>query len=288
MITVQKDIHLLNRLTSAKKTIKRNNKYATNQIVPFLMKILEVEESQFTEDVSDSVIKLDQLARFVDNKIDSNELRSNQFESICDFKIQQSVKSCFDNFTNSSLKDRLIKETLLAVKKSISYNTIFRHNLYKIDSISFTSCTMFYLFPLLKSLNTVSKLKLTDTALFLVATYIQILDDFVDIIDDLSFRNDTPLTKRYFEIRNENISIIDFSTFSVLAKEIQKGLNLYYETIKVEISKINENIDDLFAEWDMFQIKLANIPLHNNGDFNISRYLISVKKEIPAIVCYAV
>jgi hypothetical protein len=198
------------------------------------------------------------------------------------------IVECFSHLNGFPQLEKLIAETLRCVNTSFKYNTIERYSIYNLKNIEFKGCTTFYLFPLLNYLFSHSPFKAKNERLFfLVANYIQILDDYIDIFDDIDLKIKTPITIRFYEIESSFI-YREKNAFDILTNEVQYILLSYLNAIKTETLLINKNInDELFKEWNLFNTRFQAIhfPLNSNITEQ-KKYLKTIHGIIPPIICY--
>ena len=164
-----------------KKSCKDSN--AAYHLTPFLIKVLGIGESSLTIAISKSIVDLDNLAQQIDAEIDVENstmpigLNYNNFENL-----ELKIVECFSHLSNAENLEKLISDTLECVNRSFKYNTSERHLIYNFRNTEFCGCTTYYLFPLVKYLFTHSKFQTKNERLFfLVANYIQLLDDYIDV-----------------------------------------------------------------------------------------------------------
>ena len=266
-------------------------KKAAYHLVPFLAKIIGIEESNLTKAISKSIIDLDNLAKNIDGDIDSDssyipkELTYNKFKNL-----EMRIVDCFSYLTGSPELENLITETLKCVNISFKYNTVERTLIYNLKNSQYNGCTTFYLFPLVKYLFSQSKLQIKSEHLFfLVANYIQILDDFIDVIEDKKSNIKTPITNRLDEINSlKKYTEEGECSFQLLTIEVFEILLRYFNDIQLESKQINKNLPhEVFKEWEIFHndFRAIKFPSEKN-EYDFKIYQNKILERIPQIICY--
>lgn len=271
------------------KRCKESN--AAFLLVPFLLKILDIQKSDLTIAISNSIVDLDNLAQQIDAKIDiedgitSNEINYTKFEIL-----ELNIIECFSHMIHTPHLEKLIVETLECVNTSFKYNTVKRHSIYNLKNTEFDGCTTFYLFPLVKYLFNQSKYQIKNERLFfLVANYIQMLDDYIDVFDDKKLKIETPVTIRFNKIISSKCQKNNLAdSFAILSKEILQSLNRYFQEIQIEVSRINKYFSiDLFDEWNIFHTYFQNTEVSLDwNEIDLKKHLKKLHKKIPQIICY--
>lgn len=269
------------------KSRKESN--AAYYLVSFLLKILGIEKSELTDAISKSIVDLDDLAQQIDSKIDIDSSSISKKLNYANFKnLELNIVECFSHLSGSPHLEKLIADTLKCVNSSFNYNTIERHNIYNLKNTEFNGCTTFYLFPLVEYLFSQSKFQVKNYSLFfLMANYIQILDDFIDVFDDRNLQIKTPITVRFEELEATSVFRKQVA-FEVLSIEVQNALETYLKVIKAETVVINRNINyELFEEWNLFHSRFQALRLPcNSNTTEQQKYLKQLQNIIPAIICY--
>lgn len=272
------------------KRSKENN--AAYHLVPFLIKVLDIEETDLTKAIAKSIVELDELAQKIDllienkNWINSSELSYIKFENL-----ETKIVDCFSYLKNSPQSRKLILDTLECVDVSFKYNTYERHRLYNLQDTTFNGCTTFYLLPLYKYLFSLSKFQDKDERLFhLFTNYIQMLDDYTDMFDDRSLNINTPITVRLNEIEGNYKckQSINFA-FNQLSNEVNNCLHRNYDEIKNEAHSINGHLNsEIFDELEIFLEKFKTVSSTKETDEKLlNSYLKKVHKIVPPIICYS-
>jgi len=270
---------------------RRRESNAAFHLVPFLLKVLEIEKSELTDAISKSIVELDDLAQQIDAVIDidnspiSNELSYTKFKNL-----ELKIVECFSYFTGLPKLEILIADTLKCVNTSFNYNTVGRHTIYNLKNTEFNGCTTFYLFPLVKYLFSLSKFAVTNERFFfLIANYIQILDDYIDVFDDRDLQIKTPVTDRLHELESSHPKHHKTeSSFQLLTDEVFETLYKYFYAIQFEAKQINKNIsNEVFSEWQIFHNDFQKIifPMKAN-EKELKKYQKEIMIRIPQIVCY--
>ncbi len=174
-------------------------------IVPMFLQLLDMKQDKVTEAIHKSIVNLDNLAISIDGLIDEGISYKNKTISINNFDdLSQKIEHCLEPIFAHYNKDKILNETLKAVRKSFVYNTTERHLIYSLDnSIEDTKCTTYYLLPLVKNLCEYAGSDFDPEKLFILASNsVQMIDDFVDLEQGLS----TPLTRFYNEQPDKDIS----------------------------------------------------------------------------------
>jgi hypothetical protein len=265
---------------------------ASEHMVPFFMKILDSKESNLTNAISQCIIDLDNLAINIDSQIDAPGSQLINGAAIDRFdNLESKIVDCFHPLSHIPEFRDLIIETINCVNISFRFNTTQRHLLYNFDSdIYFGGCTTYYLFPLVKYLSSLtSRVIDIDNIFLLAANYIQLLDDFIDVFDDIDLKISTPVTAKFIEnIQNQTV-FSDQSAFEILIVDVKKRLDDYLKILDMEIYKIRDQKSSapLFFELHRFHSELAMITLKKGNDRIIMKqYLQEVFEIIPPIVCY--
>ena len=271
------------------KTRKESN--AAYHLVPFLLKVLDIEKSEMTDAISKSIVDLDDLAQQIDSVIDTKDNCISQKNNYTDFdNLELNIIECFSHMTGSAQLEKLILDTLKCVNKSFKYNTVERPRIYKLKTTEFEGCTTYYLFPLVEYLFSHSKFQTKNQHLFfLVANYIQILDDYLDVFEDTDLQIKTPITIRFKEIVENNITNPKTqSCFQLLTDEVFVTLIKYLSEIQTEAKQINEHLPvGLFNEWEKFHEDFQNIKFPNKStEKKLKEYQKEILRRVPQIVCY--
>lgn len=270
------------------KTYKKSN--AAFHLTPFLLKIFDIERSNLTDAISKSIVDLDDLAQHIDSKIDvkdttlSKNLDFNKFTNL-----ELRIVECFSHLTEAPQLEQLIIDTLECVNISFKYNTSERHNIYNLKNTQFKGCTIFYLFPLMRYLCSSSRFDVkNDTLFFLMANYIQILDDYIDLFDDISLQITTPLVVRLNEIDADN-SNQNKSSFNILTDEVFEILDSYCNKIQFEAKKINKRLSaEVFSELKNFHSEIKKIKFPSTeSEQDFKEFQAKILNKAPQIVCYS-
>jgi hypothetical protein len=234
--------------------------------------------------VNVAVVGLDNLAKQVDQLIDVPNESSQHPRRITDLdSLEQDILHCFQRFPESARKQRLVDETRLQVELSFKLNTTERHALYSLANTRSNGCTTAYLLPLADFMFEVANRPSNPDVFVLFSNYIQMLDDFVDVFDDISLGIRTPVSVRLAQLRH----IVQDRSFNVLAGEVNEALDLYLEAI---LGFVPILADPRIAgfDWRQFNARVRAIspPMLRDWSGEVS-YVRRIRKIIPPILCYS-
>lgn len=282
-------------------SLPRKNGSCAVFLLPHLLTVLNIRESKQTAEISNSIVALDNLAREVDCIIDtrpankSMELSCDSFE-----RLGVRIAECFQHLSDTARAERLISDTLKAVNVSFRLNTESRGQVYNLRDIELRTCTTNYLLPLVQYLSSLSENRVDVTRLFfLIANYVQILDDYVDVLEDIDAHITTPLTLRWLELRSEQAieTGSDFA-FNRLTSDVLTCLGRYLDEIVKESRILNSQLGrKFFVAWEEFHEQWASVPafpsLDRCGDYlnwSVNRYrnyLNRIHRITPPFLCYS-
>lgn len=292
--TLQYNNHIRSSVVLHSKRSKSNGECSSELIVQFIMRVFRIDSSNLTGAIEKTLINLDLLARRIDKVIDLDPLSYSASPTISSFKsLEQDIIACFKPMFGAKDLNSLIEETFSAVQSSFEYNTSGRSTIYSLRDTNSNRCTTFYLLPIIQYLCHLStKTPQNINQLFLVfATYIQMLDDFMDVIDDFNSGILTPVTNELNElVRGDRIEPISSVNLKALKYSVESGLDLHYNAFLSELRCINNQLDDkgMLASLGSFQefFALQSVP-HTSSITELVDFLGIIKKNIPPLICYA-
>ena len=266
--------------------IKKGSCY---HIVPFLMKLSGIENDNLSKGVSKSIIALDTLARKIDFKIDNisiNPFSDSNNLSIEKVKgLENKIVDSLHFLENENDFKKLLTDTKSAINKSFEYNTTKRHIVYNLKDFNLEkNSTMGYIEPLISFLLKKNNLPFNlDNCYRSFATYVQVLDDYIDIIEDLKNLNMTPITTRYYELSEKE------DAFKILSKEVFQKLNHVFYNLKFELQNIFE-VDIIKKEllfWEKYQSEINDIQFMDIKNKKlIEEFLEDFHNKTPPMLCY--
>jgi hypothetical protein len=266
---------------------------SSHYIVPFLLTVFDLEKSDTTNAIEKAIIELDDLAIRVDSIIDSLDCNSFSIAPCVKLisKLDESIRECLFPLKNHSKYQELITETLCCVEMSLQYNTVDRHLIYDLQKeLDVTKCTTYYLFPLLCFLISHSKTSYRRKDIFyLIANYIQIIDDFVDVFDDVKSDTPTPISTWYKKKKQDCCSSLTTQNtpFENLVHIVIRKTEDYLFAIENELDLINPRKGkQLLSEWYQFQSQFKLVPIPNGNETQAKQYLKKVRKIVPPIISY--
>ncbi len=259
------------------------SRYSSDHIVDFMIALFKIPKSEFTNAIHKSLQNLDQLARNVDQGIDSD---TTSVPALAD--LQSKVTECLLPLASEVSIKALLKETMKCVGESLTYNTTERSLVY-----SFTGplvnhrTTLWYLYPLYVKLLEDRKYdtNLIKNFFILVTNYIQFLDDICDLIDDKEQNIVTPSTIHYLALE-QNSSNVNQDTFKVFM-ENAGGKSYDFLTAIELIAESLEIPSGMFSEWKL-QTRLIQLGQVAQEFPERKRILLKeFQKSLSQILCYA-
>ena len=269
---------------------KRNRGACAVFLAPHLSTILSIQDSELTAEISNSIVALDNLAKEVDSIIDIRASNQSAVLSFDSFEnLEERIAGCFQYISDTTCAERLACETIEAVNISFHLNTVSRGQVYNLKDVELRSCTIDYLLPLVQYLASFSDVRVDVTRLFfLVANYVQILDDYVDVFKDIDANITTPLTLRWLELRNKKAlgNASDFA-FERLTSEVYKCLGRYLDEIDKESRSLNCQLDPrFFLAWERFHAQWIPAPESSSMGQHWA-YLNRIHRLTPPLLCYS-
>ena len=274
--------------------VKKSKKgKASEYAVPFFLKVFDLKETSLSNSISNCVTNLDNLAIQIDSLIDSKEFQSTSDLSIEKFDdLENKIIDCFNPLSGQPILAQLIAVTLDYVNTSFYLNTSKRHLVYILERDALcVTCTTMYLIPLMQYLSTLSKTPVEINRIFIpMANYIQLLDDFIDVFNDINSNIATPVTERFFKI-SHNLSALPTieSSFGVLTYDVKQKLDDYLKVIEQEIHKIcgKKKANDILRDWRRFHYVFPNIPVPpRDNNWEQLNYLRDIYNITPPMLCY--
>lgn len=266
---------------------------ASEYVVPFFLEMLGLKETMKTQLVSQCLVNIDNLAIQIDSLIDTNDFESTSDLSIEKFDdLETKILNCFSPLSGVPEFNRLITSTLDRVNESFYLNTSKRHLVYSLEkNAPCFVCTTMYLLPLIQYLSSHSERYFEINRIFiLMANYIQLLDDFIDVFNDINLCIATPVTEKLIKINNELPALTTFkSSFEVLAYSVKQKLEEFLVEIEQESQKtcIKKNENKILIEWKRFHSEFLNIPVPSEkNNFAQLKYLRDVYNITPPMLCY--
>ncbi len=267
---------------------------ASEHIVPFFLETFEIKRTKLTNSISNVIVELDNLALQIDKVIDDSNVKITGTPTFENFKnLENKIIDCFSPLVGQPGLESLIIDTLKSVNISFKFNTTRRHLIYNFNKgVSYSGCTTFYLFPLISYLGLQSPNHFDVKHVFsLISNYIQILDDYIDVFDDINLKIVTPVTKRLQEIENrEKIINTGQSSLEILTSDVIFKLRDYLDEIEIEITRIrgnNKNNNVFLNNWHKFHDDFSKVlfPLTHSliEDLN---YLQKIHEITPPFICY--
>ena len=275
------------------KTFNSKRGKASEHIVPFVLKIFQLNETDLSRAVAASIYKLDNLAIKIDSLIDLPKTYKIQSYSILDFKdLETEIIDCLLPLREYAGFEKLVNSTLDYVNISFKYNTSERHIIYDLnEGTDFSSCTTYYLYPLIKYLIETENIQISPKRIFLlIANYVQLLDDTNDVFEDIRAGIKTPISSML--VKKEN-SFIDYESplppFLQLINDVKRKTNEITQAITQAINDLNgeQYCSEIMAEWNNFQylLNLFPVPFRNNRKEQLE-YLKNIKYITPPMLCY--
>lgn len=275
------------------KSFKKIHGNASEYIVPFILNIYNIKESELTKAISKCIIDLDNLAIKIDSIIDSKNYKGFTSLSIRDFNgLSKKIEACLIHLKDRKNHGQLVEFTINCINVSFKYNTTERHLVYDLGTnISSSRCTTFYLYPLIDYLIRSNKKQVNSKPIFiLLANCVQLLDDFVDLFHDVDSEISTPISKRFIEIYSTNLTSAFVQTpFTLLVNEVKIKISCFLNEIINEIKNIEDcqRNKKILAEFYSFYSELEDIPVPSSNNRLVQEnYLQRIYNIIPPILCY--
>lgn len=264
---------------------------ASNFLISFICEVLSIQETDFTNKVSNTIIELDNLAIKIDSILDNdilpNTLTIQQIKE--NENLELKVTECFSYLKDYPNLNSLIKETLSYVDISFKYNTSLRYKVYSLDKYELTNntCTTLYLLPIINYMSeTIApNSKSSISNIFILASnYIQLVDDFLDLFEDINSNCITPISVKFSSLR-ENLDMSD--AYVQLKDIVAEKMHEYIKKINEEILIDNE-FHNILNDLDKFNKDFLKIKFHKKlSRVEIDLFLKNLRKSVPPIVSYA-
>ena len=274
---------------------KKKGSKAAMHITPFIIKLFNINKSELTKSIASCVVALDNLAIQIDTLIDSPNstkvlnLSMNNFENL-----EEQIIHCLIPLQDLPEFEKLCTATLKSVNISLEFNTKKRHLVYNLNQITnCEGCTIMYLYPLFQLLTSLSRSTIKSERIFmLIANYVQILDDFIDVYYDIQTNNATPITELFSEIKSRVKSNSMLRTpFELLTQAVKQKLRTNLILVEYEINKIcnGNDIGNILLEWNNFNNFLEKIQVpDSNLEYDHNKYLHEINKHTPPMLCYGI
>jgi hypothetical protein len=259
--------------------------YKSSQfVIPFLLSIYNVQPSNLTKSVSRTIVSLDNLAQVVDSKLDSPNSYGKNVSTSSFANLEKQILECFSPLNGIINIEDLYADTLKAVNVSFELNVLKRQEVYSLqDCNSFLGCTMYYALPLVNFLNTVYSPSEIRKSYCLLSNFIQAVDDFADIFQDLSEGILTPVTTRYSSYQSQNAPDV----LLAVQNDVLNFLEATLSELTIEIYQVSKKDNNLFiAELKKFVGDFRKMELPANNRDQQERYLLKMVDITPPILCY--
>ena len=262
---------------------------AADCLVPFYLFVLDLSTSSFATCASECAMRLDKLARSVDacldHKLSGTALGRTQL-------LNTRIEDCLYPLIDELEYTCLLRDTKAHVRESIIANTVGRDSCYFIGGVGRTEqSTMGYLYPLIDALSTHYRRQANIDRLFLEMTiYIQLIDDFVDLLDDLNNMVRTPLTCHVGPSSGRfHAGKLNPVVFCNIYKLVVCKMDKLRISIQSDlISHYGKSPDcEFFTQWDTFDLAVQT--LHCKCDFAAEEqkdFLTRFAKLVPPLFAY--
>jgi len=272
---------------------KRNSSRASEYITPFILKVYRISENPLTLSISKCITDLDNLAIQIDTIIDSKKTQIRSTLSVENINgLESKIVNCLNYLKGLKGYYELVSSTLDCVNLSFKFNTIDRHKIYDFSkNTNYSCCTTYYLFPLIRYLTSIYNVSFDPRHIYLlIANYVQMLDDFVDLFLDIKSGIRTPITEEFVEVKHLFIPSSDVQTpFTALVNNVKLKLAEILHEIDIEICRVGgkQHSYDILKGWYKFHYNMEILPVPTqNNLFDQLQYLKKLNDITPPMLCY--